>query len=118
MKAELIEILTTYGYPVRLQGSLAATEKYPAAFFTYWNGASEDENHYNDRAAAFEWAFDVNFYATSPKLVNDTIADVKKKLIQNGWTVPGVGYDVPVDEPTHSGRGLTALFREDNKTEV
>ena len=118
MKAELIQILSTYGYPVSLQGSYGPTEKYPDAFFTFWNGDTYDMEHFNDRPAAFTWSFDVNFYATDPALVNSTILDVRNRLKENGWIVDGVGYDVPVDEPTHTGRGLIALFRETNKTEV
>lgn len=112
MKEELIELLETFGYPVRLQGSLTESEKYPDSFFTIWNNDTADGDHYDNNAIAYVWDFDINFYSTSPTLVNTKLLEAKTLLKANGWIIGGKGHDVPSDEPTHTGRGMTALYLE------
>ena len=114
MILELIALLETYGYPVRRQGSFSPTEQYPAAFFTWWNPDTESVSHYDNKPDATVWDVDVNFYAESPALVYSTIESVIAKLRENGWIVDGKGYDAASDEPTHFGRGVQAVFRENN----
>lgn len=114
VKDELIGILEAYGYPVRLQGSLAPNEDYPASFFTFWNNQSTDANHYDNNAIAFLWDFEVNFYSSSPTLVNEVLPEVMKDFKKAGWTVSGRGHDSASDEITHTGRGFNALKREEN----
>lgn len=110
----LISTLGTLGYPVRLQGSLAEDEAYPAAFFTFWNNSSADGAHYDNGAIAWVWNFDVNFYATDPALVYTALYAAKAALEAAGFIVPGRGYSAPSDEPTHTGRGISALIIERN----
>ena len=112
MKEQLIEILSSFGYPVFLQGSLAQDELYPQSFFTFWNNDTADQNHYDNNAIAYVWDFDVNFYSTDPTLVNSVLIQVKQTLKANNWIVGGKGYDVASDEPTHTGRGMNALYLE------
>lgn len=114
MKESLINLLKTFGFPVRLQGSLAPNEPYPASFFTFWNNDTFDGNHYDNDAIAYVWNFTINFYSTNPALVNSTLLEAKMLLKANGWIVPGKGYDVPADEPTHTGRSIDVLFIEKN----
>lgn len=112
MKNKLIELLESFGYPVYLQGSLSEDEAYPESFFTFWNNESYDNNHYDNEAASYTWSFDVNFYSVDPELVNTMLLSAKATLKQNGWIVGGKGYDVASDEPTHTGRGINALYFE------
>lgn len=115
MEENLIQLLkTAFGYPVRLQGSLAPNEAYPESFFTFWNASTDDGNHYDNDPASFVWDFDVNFYSTDPALVSSTIDAVRTLLRSHGWIVPGRGYGVGSDEPTHTGRGINALYFEIN----
>ena len=114
MKDSLIELLETFGYPVRLQGSFAATEAYPTSFFTIWNNDSYDMNHYDGQPVAWTWSFSVNFYSIDPALVNTKLLEAIELLKENGWKISGKGYDVASDEKTHTGRGVEALFREEN----
>lgn len=104
MEDRLIEILETFGYPVRRQGSMPP--EYPDAFFTFWQTNSPDHAHYDNEAYGTAWAFDVFFYATSPELVYSTIDSVRDLLKADGWVVPSKGYDVGSDEPTHIGRAI------------
>lgn len=115
MKDELITILSTYGYPVMLQGSLNKDDKYPDSFFAFWNDTTEDGHHYDNDAISIVWDFTVYFYSINSTLVNTVLADLQTTLKQNGWIVQGLGYDVPTDYPTHTGRAIDIIY---NKQEV
>ena len=112
MKDELIELLETFGYPVRQQGSLTENEAYPQSFFTFWDTDSYDNSHYDNHAISYTWDFDINFYSTDPALVNTMLLRAKALLISNGFIISGKGYDIASDEPTHTGRGMHALYVE------
>lgn len=109
MKELLIRLLSTYGYPVKLQGSMEEDEEYPESFFTYWNNDTDDGSHYDNEAIDYIWNFDVNFYSDNPELVNTKMLEVKNLLQENGFIINGKGYDVASDEPTHTGRGMNVL---------
>lgn len=112
MKEKLINLLETFGFPVYLQGSMSADEKYPKSFFTFWNQDSYDNNHYDDEPISYTWNFDVNFYSSDPELVNLMLVEAKTLLKQNDFIISGKGYDLASDEPSHTGRGFTALIIE------
>ena len=112
MKQELITLLSTFGYPVRLQGSLTENETYPASFFTFWNDDTTDGSHYDNNAINYIWDFTIYFYSTNPTLVNTVLLQAKALLKSNGWIVGGKGYDVPTDETTHTGRALEVFYIE------
>jgi len=114
MKDLLIQLLETFGYPVRLQGSLGEAEAYPDTFFTFWNNTSDDNNHYDNEPVGWTWSFEVNVYSTSPQLVNSLLAQAIVLLKRNGFAVGGKGHDVYSDEITHTGRGVTVLKYEHN----
>lgn len=114
MKNELINLLETLNYPVMLQGSLAENAKYPDSFFTYWNNETSDGNHYDNEPITYTWDFTIYFYSVDPILVNAVLLQAKSRLKQNGWIVGGKGYDVPSDEPTHTGRAIDVLYIEQN----
>ena len=114
MKQELINLLSTYGYPVKLQGSLAPNEAYPQSFFTFWNDDTTDGAHYDNDAINYIWNFTIYFYSTNPTLVNTVLLQTKQLLKENGWIVGGKGYDVPSDEATHTGRAIDVLYIEMN----
>lgn len=114
MKDALIALLETFKYPVRLQGSLAEDEAYPESFFTFWNNDSDDHHHYDNDTTGWVWDFDVNFYSTSPALVNSVLLEARTLLKANGWIVFGKGHDVDTDEPTHTGRSINVLYIERN----
>lgn len=112
MKDELLTLLNTFGYPVRLQGSLAENEAYPKSFFTIWNNSADDGAHYDNDAINFIWSFTVNFYSVDPTLVNTILIQARTLLKSNGWIVMGKGYDVPTEEISHTGRAIDVLYIE------
>ena len=112
MKDELITLLESFGYPVRLQGSLAENEQYPDSFFTFWNSDTTDGSHYDNDPINYVWDFDVNFYSINPTLVNTVLLEARTLLKANGWIISGKGYDVATDEPTHTGRGINVIYIE------
>lgn len=113
MVQELINIVSTLGYPVMLQGSLLPDEPYPDSFFTFWNDSADGDSYYSDEENAIVWAYSLNFYSSDPTLVNSKLLEAKSLLKAQGWVVSGAGYDVMSDEPTHTGRGITCLYRKD-----
>lgn len=117
MTEKLIEILSAFGYPVRLQGSLAKDEAYPDSFFTFWNNSSDDGSHYDNGPIFYVWNFDVNFYSTDPALVYTQLEAARVALKAAGFIISGRGYTVASDEPTHTGRGLTALIIENKSND-
>lgn len=112
MEDKLIKILETFGRPVRRQGSFHPEEAYPESFFTFWDNGSEDHAHYDNQTNGTEYDFDVNFYSTDPQEAYEKLALAKAKLKKEGFVISGNGHDVGSDEPTHTGRGLNALYLE------
>ena len=113
MEDLLINTLGVFGYPVRLQGSLLPQESYPDHFFTYWNNASDGDSFYDNAEGAILWSYELNFYSTDPALVNSKLLEAKALLKRAGWIVGGAGYGVQSDEPTHTGRGISLLYRQE-----
>ena len=112
MKQALLDLLESFGYPVRLQGALAKNEAYPTSFFTIWNNTTDEGSHYDNYAINFVWSFTINFYSIDPSLVNNILLEARTLLKANGWIVMGKGYDVPTDEPSHTGRAIDVIYIE------
>lgn len=112
MEDALIELLSSLGYEVYRQGSFAEGDKYPDSFFTFWQTDSPDHAHYNNSDYGTAWRFDVNFYSNDPAKTYSVLSDARTLLKANNWVIPSKGYDVYSDEPTHTGRGLQALYLE------
>jgi hypothetical protein len=112
MEDLLISTLGALGYPVRLQGSLLPDEPYPDNFFTFWNDSADGSGFYSNDETAIIWAYSLNFYSIDPLLVSTKLLEAKQLLKNVGFIISGAGYDVPSDEPTHTGRGITLLYRQ------
>ncbi len=112
MEDLLIQTLETLSYPVKLQGSLLPDEPYPDSFFTYWNNSTNSQSFYDNDERAIEWNYSIMFYSNDPLLVNTKLLEAKALLKSAGFIVSGAGYSVASDEPTHTGRGLTVLYRQ------
>lgn len=115
MEDFLIRILSEFGYPVKLQGSLAAEEAYPDHFFTYWENEGEEKAHYDNGARANVYDYDVNFYSIDQTQAYEKLREAKRKLVEHGFIVPGNGHSVGSDEPSHTGRGIHVFYRANGK---
>lgn len=115
MKQRLIDVLETFGYPVFLQGSLNEKDPYPATFITFWTNDADDGSHYDDRPAHFVWDFDVYVYSNDPKVTNSLPEKIRKSLTAAGFIPRGKGWDIPSDEPTHTGWAQEYYYMEPNK---
>lgn len=113
MDEKLREILKPLGYPVKLQGSLQPNESYPDHFFTYWNDSADGSSFYSNTEGAILWAYSLNFYSVNPELTQSMLLEAKERLKAEGFIVSGAGYDVPSDEATHTGRGISLLYRQE-----
>lgn len=116
MEDLLLEILSQYGYPVMLQGSLAQEEDYPEHFFTYWENPGNEIGFYDNSPHGEVYDYDVNFYSTDVALAYKMPVAVKEQLVNNGFIVPGSGYSVGSDEVTHTGRGIHVIYQKRNQT--
>ena len=103
MKAELITLLESLGYPAFLQGSLNSAEEYPASFFTFWNFETPESAYYNNDAGRAVWGFWIYFYSVDPALVDQQPEAARQLLKSSGWILEGKANDISVDVPTHSG---------------
>lgn len=110
MEDSLIELLSSLGYGVYRQGSFTEGDSYPDSFFTFWQTDSPDHAHYSNKDYGTAWRFDVNFYSVDPEKTYSVIDLARTLLKQNKWIIPSRGYDVYSDEPTHTGRGMQALY--------
>lgn len=113
VKQILIDALSPLEYPVRLQGSLLEDEAYPESFFTYWLNESKSDKFYSNSEGQVIWHFDLNFYSSLPAdEIEDIVSRAKTLLKEEGFIVKGLGFDLPSDEPTHTGRGLNVIYIE------
>lgn len=112
MKEILLKILSSFGYPVFLQGTLNADEAYPESFITFFVSYSEDNAHYDDEVHSIDWHISVIFYSSSPKLVNTKPFEILKALKNAGFIPQGKGNDLISDEPTHTGWAIDYRYIE------
>lgn len=110
MEDNLIQLLSTFGYPVIRQGSLPSDTAYPDTFFTFWNRTEEGQSYYDNETASVVYDFDVNVYSTSPDRAYSLLAGARTLLKSHGYVTPTRGYDVPSDEITHVGRGMNVQY--------
>lgn len=107
MKQTLIALLETLGFPVYLQGSIAAPEDYPDSFFTFWVFSAPESQDYDNAAHRCVWGFWVYFYSTDPMQVLEYPERARQLLKENGFVTEGKAVDVRVDTPTHTGAMIT-----------
>lgn len=115
MKRKLIEILSRFGYPVYLHGTIAADEAYPDTFITFQVTEADDGSHYDDRPANWIWDFEVFLYSNDPETVNSKPDEIRRALAAEGFIPRGKGWDIPSDEPTHTGWAQEYYYIETNK---
>lgn len=111
----LINTLETafQGVPVEFQGSLSDTDDVPDEYFTYFVNETDDDRHYDNDAVRTVWSIDLNFYSTDPARAFSVLRQAKPVLKAAGFTCPGSGYDVSVDDPEiHTGQGMLIYYAE------
>lgn len=113
MEDILIELLSTFDYPVIRQGSLAPSEKYPDTFFTFWNNDTSEHSAYDNETSSETTDFDVNVYSNNVNNTYNLLTSAINLLKNNGWTIYDRGHDVYSDEITHTGRGIGVIYLKD-----
>lgn len=110
VKDKLIEVFDGFGYPSWLMHTMPADEVYPDAFFTFLAADAPFAMHYDNAPHAVAWAFAIGFYSNDPVKVDSVPLELARRLLAAGWIVEGLGEDVQSDEPTHTGRRITAYY--------
>ena len=105
MKTLLIETIENVGYKnlVFLHGSMNPDEAFPHKFVTIKTMSSPDVAHYDNVSVGTAWEFQVINYSDDPRIVADDSKKIRDALRSAGFIPQGKGYDIPSDEPTHSG---------------
>ena len=116
MEDVLIGLLETFKIPVIRQGSLNPSQPYPDSFFTFWNDDESGQSFYDDDISIVTYSFSVNAYSTAPSTAYNLIDSARTLLRQNGWIITERGYDVPSDEISHIGRGMSVTFLKQFQT--
>ena len=112
MKEKLITLLSSFGYPVSLQGTLNPKKNYPDSFFTYWVFQAPENSHYDNNPVSCDWGFWIYFYSNDPKLVESIPLKAKILLKQNGFVFEGKPVDANSDYDTHTGVMLISFIKE------
>lgn len=99
MKEKLINVLSVFGFSVRLEGSLSDKE-YPETFITFWNFTSNNNSYSNDDLVT-TWGYNVRLYSKNPVTVEDTKKLILKELKRNGFIPNGKGNDFVYSSETH-----------------
>lgn len=118
MEDTLINLLSSFGFPVFRQGSLTAETAYPDTFFTFWNSTEEGQSFYDNETASVVYDFDVNVYSNDPAAAYSLLERSRKLLKGNNWIIATRGYDVPSDEITHIGRGMQVQYLQTDLRET
>ena len=103
-------MLSSFGFPVIRQGSLPGDAAYPDTFFTFWGRYEEGHSFYDNGEMSVTWRFDVNVYSTDPETAYTLLAQARESLKASGWIIASRGRDVPSDEITHIGRGMSVEY--------
>lgn len=112
MKEKLIALLSVYGFPVMLQGTLNPEEDYPETFITFWTDDTSDGAHYDNETTSFDWTFSVCIYSSRPDIVNTLPVTMRADLTAAGFIPQGKGFDIPSSNPTHTGWALDVIGTE------
>ena len=107
---ELIELLSTFGYPVFRQGSLTETDRYPDTFFTFWNNSEYENSAYDNDTLNVVYNYDVNVYSNDPATTYSLLREARELVCGNGFKCLDRGHDVGSDENTHTGRGMNVIY--------
>lgn len=110
MEDLLIEILSNFGYPVKLQGSLLPDEIYPDHFFTFWNTSSDSDGFFDNEETKIVYQYTVCFYGVDPEKVYSVLRDAITALKKAKFIMSGDGFSVSSDQPTHDGRGVIVRY--------
>ena len=115
MKAKLIELLETFGYPVSLQGSHSEDETVPEHEFTFWQFET-NHTYYGNKIVLEEQVYRVFFYSTNPELANSIFKKVRPLLMKNGFHCSG-DYDIESDEDNVDAREMEVRIKIKYKEE-
>lgn len=107
-RAEIEKLFEATGFPYWKMHEMPSDTIYPSSFFTYLCESAPFAEFYDNEARAIVWTYAIGFYSDDPHVVNDEMNDFIKSLLSAGWIVDGAGEDVESDEPTHTGRRITA----------
>lgn len=110
MEDLLISTLESFGYPVRLQGSLLPDEDYPDHFFTFWNSDSSSDGFFDNVETKCIYQYAINFYSVNPEYVYTKLHAAIVALKEVGFIISGDGHSVASDKSTHDGRGFIARY--------
>lgn len=113
MKQELINVAEQFcPNNVYLQGTLNANAAYPDEFITFWTNYTEDRTFLDNETTSIDWNFSLNFYSNNPARVNSVPFQIRAAAKAAGFIPQGKGYDIPSDNPSHTGWAMEFIKKE------
>lgn len=111
MKQKLIDVLSQFGFPVILEGSLSP-EGYPETFITFWNFDSSNRC-FDGEDEVTEYGFNVRLYSKSPATVEKNKKLILRTLKDEGFIPDGRGNDFTFNSQTlHLGWSVDVYYLE------
>ncbi len=112
MKLRLFNVLSTFDFPVFLQGTISENEPYPESFITFFTEDTEDRNFFDNEVNSIDWTFSVIFYTSEPNRMSYIPRLIIETLKMEGFIPQGRGRDIPSDVPTHTGWAMEFIAME------
>ena len=110
MKDLIITTLEALGYEVSLQGTMPEDEPYPESFITFQIIGSPEQDFFDGVPMGTRWEIQVFFYTSNPALMSTVPTEIYNAMKAVGFIPQGKGFDIPSDEPTHTGWVNTYLY--------
>jgi hypothetical protein len=118
MRDNIYTLLSSFGYPVFLNGTVNNNDVYPDSFFTFWNDINTDDSFYDNDATRAILDYDIVFISKNPSLVQTVAEAARQMLKNNGFVVSGKPTDATVDRPPYTAAEFYAKEIEKyNETE-
>ena len=107
---QIYAALQPLGYPVREQGTYAATDTLPETFITYFVASQDDKSHADNLPQSQVSAVQVALYSKRPAIVQNADQALRAALIPAGFLRAG-GRALPFEATTrHYGYVTTYNF--------
>jgi len=109
---KIINVLDTFDYPYRRQGTYLSDEPYPPTFFTYWNIRSPFSDYGDNIAHTTIYEYMIYVYSRNESLVYSITDELINKFEKLDFVVTNKGEDISCDDKSFVGRVIRIIYKE------